>query len=102
MRQDAELLVAEDITRRYAMRRGLMGRTVEVRAVDGVSLRLERGRTLGLVGESGCGKSTLARAILGLEPVQGGRILLDGQPAGPAGRQVAENGAVGGAAEAAP
>ena len=35
---------------------------------------------MGLVGESGCGKSTLTRAILGLEPLQGGEILLDGQP----------------------
>lgn len=43
---------------------------------------LER-ESVGLVGESGCGKSTLARAILGLEPVQGGRILLDGQPVSP-------------------
>ena len=50
------------------------------RAVKNVSFELNRGERLGLVGESGCGKSTLTRAILGLEPVQGGEILLDGEP----------------------
>ena len=49
-------------------------------AVKGVSFTLERGERLGLVGESGCGKSTLTRALLGLEPVQGGEILFDGKP----------------------
>lgn len=48
-------------------------------AVDGVSLEIPSGTTLGLVGESGSGKSSLARAIVGLTPVHGGRILLDGR-----------------------
>ena len=50
-----------------------------LRAVDGISLALEPGRTLGIVGESGCGKSTLARAILGLVPVTGGSVKLAGE-----------------------
>lgn len=50
-----------------------------LRAVDDVSLTIHRGESVGLVGESGCGKSTLTRAILGLEPLQGGSIRLDGQ-----------------------
>ena len=49
-----------------------------VRAVDGVSLRIEHGETVGLVGESGSGKSTIGRAMLGLVPPTAGTILLDG------------------------
>ena len=49
-----------------------------LRAVDGVSFRLERGETVGLVGESGCGKSTLGKTILRLVPSAEGAIMLDG------------------------
>ncbi len=48
------------------------------RAVKGISFDIARGERVGLVGESGCGKSTLTRAILGLEPLQGGSVLFDG------------------------
>jgi oligopeptide/dipeptide ABC transporter ATP-binding protein len=59
---------------------GLIPRTVgQVRAVDGVSLTVRRGQTLGLVGETGCGKSTLARCIAGLLPVTSGQVLFEGQ-----------------------
>jgi oligopeptide/dipeptide ABC transporter ATP-binding protein len=50
-----------------------------IRAVDGVSLELQKGETLALVGESGCGKSSLARAIVGLESPQEGIVLLGGE-----------------------
>jgi peptide/nickel transport system ATP-binding protein len=50
-----------------------------VRAVSGVDLRIDHGRTLGLVGESGSGKTTIGRAVLGLIPVAEGRIVLDGE-----------------------
>jgi len=50
----------------------------DVQAVDGVTFEIERGETLGLVGESGCGKSTTGRAIIRLNPPTGGRIFFDG------------------------
>jgi peptide/nickel transport system ATP-binding protein len=49
-----------------------------LKAVDGVSLQLHQGETIGLVGASGCGKSTLCRALMGLAPVRGGAVRLDG------------------------
>lgn len=49
-------------------------------AVEDVSLTIEDGKTLGLVGESGCGKSTLGRALLGLVPTESGEMYLDGSP----------------------
>ncbi len=51
-----------------------------VEAVSGVSLALHAGESVGLVGESGSGKSTVCRALLGLQPVSTGRVLLDGRP----------------------
>ncbi len=76
----APLLAAENLTRSYALRRGVFGRAAEVRAVDGVSLAIRRGETLGLVGESGCGKSTTGRLVLGLERADAGTLRFDGTP----------------------
>lgn len=68
------LLEIEDATCYFDMPSGAV-----VKAVDGVSLQIERGRTMALVGESGCGKSTLARLILGLERLTRGTIRFDGE-----------------------
>jgi len=69
------------VVREYALpRTRLFAAPGTHRAVDHVSFDIPRGGRVGLVGESGCGKSTLTRAILGLEPVQSGDILLDGTP----------------------
>ena len=74
------VLAVENVVRDYPVhRRSLFARPEIFRAVNGVSLRIERGENVGLVGESGSGKSTLARAIMALEPVQGGAIALDGE-----------------------
>jgi peptide/nickel transport system ATP-binding protein len=74
------VLAVDKVVRDYPIhRRSLLGPRKYFRAVNGVSLRIERGENVGLVGESGCGKSTLARAIMALEPVQGGAILLEGE-----------------------
>lgn len=75
----AALLEARDLVRRYALRRGVLGRSVPVTAVAGVSLTLQRGRTLGLVGESGCGKSTTGRMLLGLEVPDAGSVIFEGR-----------------------
>jgi len=64
----ADLLEVRGLQTHFASERGV------VRAVDGVDLRLERGRTLGIVGESGCGKSVTALSIMGLVPQPPGRI----------------------------
>ena len=75
---EAPILEVKAVTRTYPGRRTGLRRGPPLRAVDGVSFQLSRGESLGLVGESGCGKSTLTRAILGLEPLQGGAITLNG------------------------
>jgi len=72
------LLEVRDL-RKHFRQRG--GRAV-VRAVDGVSFDLERGRSLGLVGESGCGKSTTARSVVGLLRATSGSIRFDGNELG--------------------
>ena len=78
--KEVPLLEVRDAVRDYRTARvGVFGRAGRFRAVDGVSLTLNRGESLGLVGESGCGKSTLTRAILGLDALQEGRVRLDGQ-----------------------
>jgi len=77
--EDTPLLSVTKAVRDYRLpRRTVFGKTPLFRAVNEVSFDIRRGESLGLVGESGCGKSTLTRAILGLEPLQGGRITLNG------------------------
>jgi peptide/nickel transport system ATP-binding protein len=74
------LLQINDLKKYFPVRGGPLGWSRSwVYAVDGVSLHVDRGETLALVGESGCGKSTVGRAILGLCDITAGQVVLDGQ-----------------------
>lgn len=74
------LLDVQDLAVHFPVRKGLLQRLVgHVKAVDGVSFKIHRGETLGLVGESGCGKTTVGRAILKLIEANEGRVLFDGR-----------------------
>ncbi|MFT5469343.1 MAG: oligopeptide transport system ATP-binding protein [Verrucomicrobiales bacterium] len=73
-------LELDDLSKYFAVRKGMFKTEKEViKAVDGVSLSLEKGEILGLVGESGCGKSTLSRLIMQLIPPTGGSVVLQGE-----------------------
>ena len=75
-----EILIVENLIKHYPIRRGVVPTTVGyVRAVDGVSFSIPRGKTLGLVGESGCGKTTTGRVILRLIPPTSGRVVFNGR-----------------------
>ena len=73
------LLEVRELKKHFPITRGVMARVSgQVYAVDGVSFEIERGETLGLVGESGCGKSTVGRTVLKLLQPTSGRIVVDG------------------------
>ncbi len=75
-----EILKAEDLQVYFPIRRGITSRAVgHVHAVDGVSFHLEKGETLGIVGESGCGKTTVGMGLMGLTSPTGGRVLFEGR-----------------------
>ena len=77
---DRPILEVRGLKMHFPIRQGLLKRIAGfVYAVDGVSFHINRGETLGLVGESGCGKSTVGRVLLKLYEPTGGEVLFDGQ-----------------------
>ena len=79
--QESPLLEVLDLKKHFPVTKGLLfsKTTGFLKAVDGISFRIERGKTLGIVGESGCGKSTTAKLLLMLEEPTEGRILFEGE-----------------------
>ncbi len=76
---DMNILEIKDLKKYFPIKSGVFSRTVNnVKAVDGVDLNIEKGTTLGLVGESGCGKSTLGKTIIKLLNPTEGQIVFDG------------------------
>lgn len=73
------ILEGRDIVRDYHVPGGLFSQARSVHAVKGVSFKVEKGKTLAIVGESGCGKSTLARIITMIDPATSGDLLIEGQ-----------------------
>jgi oligopeptide/dipeptide ABC transporter ATP-binding protein len=73
------LLETVDVVKSFPVRRGFLGRQQQLVAVDGVSLTINKGETLGMVGESGCGKSTLGLTIMRLYEPTSGQVLIEGQ-----------------------
>ena len=86
---DDVLVQVDNLVKYFPVRGGgLLSRTVaQVQAVDGVSLTLRRGQTMGLVGETGCGKSTLARCLTRLYDLTSGRVVFDGADISTLGRR---------------
>ena len=75
---DDVVLQATDVVKTFSSRGKKLGTRIVSRAVNGVSLEVRRGETLGIVGESGCGKSTLARCLVQLLPVTSGTVAFEG------------------------
>ena len=85
------VLTAGKLARYYAVSRGVFAEPATLKALDGASFTLERGKTLAVVGESGCGKSTLARLVTMIELPTSGTLNIAGQDVVGASRQTLRN-----------
>jgi peptide/nickel transport system ATP-binding protein len=82
------ILVVKDLKKYYPINTSVFGKAKDfVKAVDGISFEIERGTTMGLVGESGCGKTTVGRTVLRLHDVTDGTVLFNGEDLSEVGRE---------------
>jgi len=81
------IIETQAVVKIYTVSAGAFRGKRPLKAVNGVSIKVDKGGVLGLVGESGCGKSTLARILLGLEPATSGQVWLDGKSVSQVGRR---------------
>lgn len=75
---DDYLVEVKDLKKYFPVKTGFM-KTSPLKAVDGISFKIPRGKTLGMVGESGCGKTTVGRVMLHLYPPTDGHIYYEGE-----------------------
>ena len=90
MAEQTKLLEIKDLKKYFTVKKSGFNRNQMVKAVDGVSMDIFKGETLGLVGESGCGKTTLGRTIIRLYEPTSGSIIYDGKPIYDSEKKIAE------------
>lgn len=90
MAEQTKLLEIKDLKKHFRIKKGGFNKHQTVKAVDGVTLDIFKGETLGLVGESGCGKTTLGRTIIRLYEPTSGTIIYDGKPIFDSEQNIAE------------
>ncbi len=90
MAEQTKLLEIRDLKKYFTVKKSGFNKNQMVKAVDGVSMDIFRGETLGLVGESGCGKTTLGRTIIRLYEPTSGSIIYDGKPIYDSEQKIAE------------
>ena len=90
MAEQTKLLEIKDLKKHFTVKKSGFNKNQTVKAVDGVSLDIYKGETLGLVGESGCGKTTLGRTIIRLYEPTSGSIVYDGKPIYDSEQKIAE------------
>ena len=90
MAEQTKLLEIKDLKKHFTVKKGGFNKNQTVKAVDGVTLDIYKGETLGLVGESGCGKTTLGRTIIRLYEPTSGSIVYDGKPIFDSEQKIAE------------